>query len=141
MVLRNNFLLHFWRVFSQPSLTQDMPWLPSAAASLPKICSQFTFLCLSMQKAVLTLGQAAASFLAPTATSRQNPILGMYRTLHDRYNSISSIQCESNNVYLSAMTNPTWSRIPEAGRNGSRSSAMAIPTAIRSLKNKKTFIN
>ena len=35
---------------------------------------------------------------------------------------------------LSAMTNPTCSRMPEAGRNGSNSRARAIPTAIRSLR-------
>lgn len=37
-------------------------------------------------------------------------------------------------VYLSAITNPTLSRMPEAGRNGNRSRDMAIPTVIRSLE-------
>lgn len=37
-------------------------------------------------------------------------------------------------VYLSAMTNPTLRRTPDAGRNGNRSRDIASPTVIRSLE-------
>lgn len=39
--------------------------------------------------------------------------------------------------YLSAITNPTLSRIPEAGRNGKRSRDIAIPTVILSLERER----
>lgn len=44
-------------------------------------------------------------------------------------------------LYLSAITNPTLTRIPEAGRNGSRSRDMAIPTVILSLRERESDLH